>query len=434
MTAEIAILNKSAIALATDSAVTITSAGSQKVFDSADKLFELSCSQPIGIMIYNGMQFAGIPLPDLIKEFRASAQEFETVEEAAKSFLQFLHGIGEESPPSVRHEILERIVSPILSQVEGRVYRLFQEVSEEKDDPIKNGIESFIAEIHKRAIREISSGTEKLEPGQFLGDGSVEISKNEKDFIGVLISERFPSLSHDLIIELRDVCGRLMESNLLSDALTGLIVAGFGENERFPTLISYEIEGPILGRLKFRETSRCDIDRNGEKAFIRPFAQREMVERFLYGLDEEIQREIHEFCRCTVGSVSDEILSSLVFEDEAAKEDLADRTKNAESKFLLNLKDRAFKVIEERSRRAVEDMIQFMPKPELARMAEALVELTSMKRKVTLGVETVGGPVDVAVISKAEGFVWIKRKHYFPPELNVRYLDRVRANRMKQED
>jgi len=32
--------------------------------------------------------------------------------------------------------------------------------------------------------------------------------------------------------------------------------------------------------------------------------------------------------------------------------------------------------------------------------------------------ETVGGPIDVAVISKGDGFVWIKRKHYFRPELN----------------
>jgi hypothetical protein len=49
-----------------------------------------------------------------------------------------------------------------------------------------------------------------------------------------------------------------------------------------------------------------------------------------------------------------------------------------------------------------------MPKPELARMAEALVNLTSIKRRVSRGVETVGGPIDVAVISHAEGFVWDK--------------------------
>ena len=36
--------------------------------------------------------------------------------------------------------------------------------------------------------------------------------------------------------------------------------------------------------------------------------------------------------------------------------------------------------------------------------------------------ETVGGPVDVAVISKGDGFVWINRKHYFKPELNAPFF------------
>ena len=57
-------------------------------------------------------------------------------------------------------------------------------------------------------------------------------------------------------------------------------------------------------------------------------------------------------------------------------------------------------------------------------MAEALVNLTSLKRRVTPEDETVGGPVDVAVISKGDGLIWIKRKHYFAPELNHRYFER----------
>jgi hypothetical protein len=32
--------------------------------------------------------------------------------------------------------------------------------------------------------------------------------------------------------------------------------------------------------------------------------------------------------------------------------------------------------------------------------------------------ETVGGPVDVAIISKYDGFIWIKRKHYFDKKQN----------------
>lgn len=59
-------------------------------------------------------------------------------------------------------------------------------------------------------------------------------------------------------------------------------------------------------------------------------------------------------------------------------------------------------------------------------MAEALVEITSLRRKMDSNIESVGGPVDVAIISKADGFIWIKRKHYFSTELNSDFLLRRR--------
>jgi hypothetical protein len=66
--------------------------------------------------------------------------------------------------------------------------------------------------------------------------------------------------------------------------------------------------------------------------------------------------------------------------------------------------------------------VDVLPKDELAAMAESLVNLTSFKRKFSMDAETVGGPIDVAVISKADGFVWIKRKHYFAKDLNPQFL------------
>jgi hypothetical protein len=50
------------------------------------------------------------------------------------------------------------------------------------------------------------------------------------------------------------------------------------------------------------------------------------------------------------------------------------------------------------------------------------VNLTSFKRHVTRDAETVGGPIDMAVISRADGFIWIKRKHYFKKELNPQFF------------
>lgn len=68
------------------------------------------------------------------------------------------------------------------------------------------------------------------------------------------------------------------------------------------------------------------------------------------------------------------------------------------------------------------DIVSVLPKDELAAMAETLVNLTSFKRKISTNAETVGGPVDVAVISKGDGFIWIKRKHYFKSELNPQFI------------
>ena len=69
--------------------------------------------------------------------------------------------------------------------------------------------------------------------------------------------------------------------------------------------------------------------------------------------------------------------------------------------------------------------IAYMPRDELARVAETFVSLTSFRQRVTMSDETVGGPIDVAVISKGDGFIWIKRKHYFDPELNQRFIARL---------
>ena len=41
---------------------------------------------------------------------------------------------------------------------------------------------------------------------------------------------------------------------------------------------------------------------------------------------------------------------------------------------------------------------------------------------MSMDAETVAGPIDVAVISKGDGFIWINRKHYFERELNPQFF------------
>jgi hypothetical protein len=61
---------------------------------------------------------------------------------------------------------------------------------------------------------------------------------------------------------------------------------------------------------------------------------------------------------------------------------------------------------------------QPVPIQDVIDLAEFLVHMTKMFSRFSPGAPTVGGPTEIASITKHEGFRWIKRKHYFDPKYN----------------
>ncbi len=59
-----------------------------------------------------------------------------------------------------------------------------------------------------------------------------------------------------------------------------------------------------------------------------------------------------------------------------------------------------------------------MPIQDAIDLAKFLVETTVKFSKFTPGPQTVGGPIEIAAVTKHEGFKWIERKHYFNPSIN----------------
>jgi len=60
-----------------------------------------------------------------------------------------------------------------------------------------------------------------------------------------------------------------------------------------------------------------------------------------------------------------------------------------------------------------------MPFMDALDLAEFFVDLTCRySRFLPVGATTVGGPIEVAGITKHEGFKWVKRKQYYPARLN----------------
>lgn len=63
-------------------------------------------------------------------------------------------------------------------------------------------------------------------------------------------------------------------------------------------------------------------------------------------------------------------------------------------------------------------IVPAMPIQDAIDIAHFLVDLTIKYVKYNPGPNTVGGPIEIAAITKHEGFKWITRKHYFSNELN----------------
>ena len=65
----------------------------------------------------------------------------------------------------------------------------------------------------------------------------------------------------------------------------------------------------------------------------------------------------------------------------------------------------------ERYDRPLMAAVSALPRQDLAKIAEALVSLTAfLKRMAADQDETVAEPIDVAILSKGDGFIWVKHK------------------------
>ena len=91
MTAIVGILNKQAIAVAADSAVTV--GGGMKIYNTANKLFTLTKRHPVGVAIYNDASYNGcVPWEVVIKMYRNHLQDtsFPTVKGYATDLISYL--------------------------------------------------------------------------------------------------------------------------------------------------------------------------------------------------------------------------------------------------------------------------------------------------------------------------------------------------------
>jgi hypothetical protein len=420
MTAEIAVANRIGLALAADSASTSFSQERvAKIYNSADKLFALHEREPIGAMIYGSSSFGGIPWEILIKLFRsAHPNPCDTINDYGEAFLDFLRTtpvINDEAVDGsfslMVRSLLQQVHDAVTTEVAQKAVSLDQVAKDFIDKSLQNwSSKAFLGTMDDSTLQQL-----KARYDAFLEPLAADLLK-QYNLLDPTYRERLKEFI--LLYAVKDI---------VQDA-TGIVIAGFGREQIFPALISYDIESMIYPRqLRYREKKREEISLTNVASIV-PFAQEEMVHSFMTGVDPPLRDRVSQ----TLGKVMEKLVEELKSKlPNSLSQNEVDSFQldglKATSVLLKEFDDTVGNYSMQRYIKPVLDAVGALPKDQLAVMAETLVALTSFKKKMSMDSETVGGAIDVAVISKGDGFVWIKRKHYFDLALNPRYTERIRT-------
>ncbi|OKO72135.1 hypothetical protein [Bradyrhizobium sp. NAS96.2] len=436
MTAEIAVLNRSAVALAADSVVTIGHGSNAKTYASENKLFELSEKKPVGLMIYNSLDFYGYPWEVLIKDFRKEkgSTACESVCDWTQCFVDWLdvkHRPTEDQQESQFTRNVREILQEPVSKVRGKSIPF---LTRRRTKALQQRIRDILPEVIREETRALIdygsiSTVNKLKAAdpnhaRILDETTLQTWLSDRAaLIDQIAAEQFGNYPLDDADKrtLRQYVLDVFSRHVFTSSHTGLVFAGFGDSEQFPSLHNVTIDGVLGGSLRCLEGDYYDVDRSENQGTVIPFAQPDVARRFLYGVDDILEDQVAHYFVSAIKDLAPHISSSLGLGGERRKalkqalEIAADSLKQSYfGSASDDLKNHFFW--------SIEDMVRLMPKQEMANLAEALVNITIIKRRASAELETVGGPIDVAVISRHEGFVWVKRKHYFDPRLNPRFF------------
>jgi hypothetical protein len=419
VTAEIAVMNEEAIALAADSAVS-----GPKIFTSANKIFALSKYHPVGVMVFASAQFLNVPWETIIKQYRRELGDraFPTLEDHAEHFLGYFNGPSKLFPPDAQERsmvtVTEALCRAVLLDADPRL-----EERAAGGEEITNVI---VVEEIERSI------SEQFERWKAAGRRS-EVPKQYRS----TIRSKYGSQIDETISRVTDSAGLSDQAKKLlaravpwyldcSDFLwrnqfnSGIVIAGFGADDVFPRLQRFQFQTIAANRLKFERAEDTQVGHDNP-AIINAFAQDREVRTFMDGVDPKIAGFLKDWWPMKIFEVVGEVGDHLGMDEDA------------KTKLLEGMAQRCFGVLQDYEKELLDfqweqninpilSIVAMLPKDELAAMAESLVNLASFKRRVADEEETVGGPIDVAVISRGDGFIWIKRKHYFDPKLNPQFL------------
>ena len=419
MTALVGFMNKHGVAIAADSAVTF--GNTHKVVNTGNKIFSLSKYAPVGIATYGNAAFMETPWELVIKLYRKQLgrKKYDTLEKYIDSFLSYLHKneffISDDTKKRILRNRAVDFYDICVRQSRARVG-----FSGEKS------VEFLQAELEEcqthNAADKINQFAEmkKCSKRKFL-------SYFQKEFSAVLPEMQLLVDNKAMQDIFLSAFYQYLTVYIRHQSDSGLVFFGYGEEDLYPSMINIVVADSFGTFLRYKriDGSSGRITTDGTSACVTPYAQVDVAQTIIRGINPSFWNIIQASVSEVLDNYRDFIFSKL--QKDPINDSLANEMQRLNhEKVAQQFVSQATSEFRQQYTDKLLNTVAHLSKEDMAKLAESLVELTSLVRRMSPEEETVGGPVDVAVVSKGDGFIWIKRKHYFDPQLNVNFINNYR--------
>ncbi len=416
MTAIVGVLNKQAVAVAADSAVTIGSG--RKIYNTANKIFTLSKRHPVGVAIYGNARFnSSIPWEIVIKMYRDQLGDTTkpTIREYASDFFDFLEDYKNKYlSQDTLNKVLCRDVYSFWREI------ILEQLPTDEDKGFNNDDYSAI----KERLSKIYNENAAAPPVDRLNAITKEVFLSAVNVILEVIAKQFEAAGCDYSADkdlIETVLYLVFIGRVFSDpSYSGLAFFGYGDDEIYPSIYRVRFYDCVISTLYWEDEAYAQVGEPPRDSYICPMAQQDEMSAYITGVNPYMEDAFFQTTDATFRLLLESIAKLVGDENNP----LANNIRGIDIDGLMeDYKKSIEKVKQQKMISPLMKTVSTMGKEDLAELAENLIYQTSLKRHITPNLESVGGPVDVAVISKGDGFIWIKRKHYFNPALNQAFFD-----------
>lgn len=188
---------------------------------------------------------------------------------------------------------------------------------------------------------------------------------------------------------------------------TFLVFAGYGEDEAYPSIYQYEVTGINKSKLQWQLSGSANIS-GEQESNIFTSGQSDIIDAIELGIQNERIGVIRKRFQTLIEDLlTQNLLDSLIVKIDypAIRQEVADLIRESGKEHL---------------HQHLEAIKQF-DLQKMACLAENLIKATELHRKITFRQEGVGGLIDLAVITREDGFQWLNRKSWYEPSKGGQY-------------